>query len=232
MQTFITKIKFCLLTLIVSFSGTPCFGDFSTVWKMVSPSVVSVLPTWPGYEKPGFGAPLGTAPEGTGIVVSKGGLIITASHVISKASEIQIRDAFGVIQSATVILNDRNTDIALLKAEISKPPISFFLGGATIGGNVCLVSNAFGLDLSITCGVVSAVGRNNVGFNRVEDFIQTDAASNPGSSGGALVDQDGRLIGMMSGIFTKNTDTNAGVNFAISSNLIEETISKFIHEDD
>ena len=95
MQTFITKIKFCLLTLIVSFSGTPCFGDFSTVWKMVSPSVVSVLPTWPGYEKPGFGAPAGTAPEGTGVILSNQGLIVTASHVVSRATEVIIRDFKG-----------------------------------------------------------------------------------------------------------------------------------------
>ena len=67
-------------------------------------------------------------------------------------------------------------------------------------------------------------GRKNTGFNQIENFIQTDAAANPGSSGGALIDDNGKLIGMMSGIFTKNTDTNSGVNFAVSSELILETI--------
>ena len=75
--------------------------------------------------------------------------------------------------------------------------------------------------------MVSAIGRKNIGFNRTEDFIQTDAASNPGSSGGALLNMDGFLIGMMSGIFTKNTDTNAGVNFAVSGSLIQQTIMDF-----
>lgn len=87
-----------------------------------------------------------------------------------------------------------------------------------------MISNSFGLDLGITCGVISATGRENTGFNQIENFIQTDAAANPGSSGGALIDDNGKLIGMMSGIFTKNTDTNSGVNFAVSSELILETI--------
>ena len=80
------------------------------------------------------------------------------------------------------------------------------------------------LDLGITCGVVSAIGRKNTGFNKIENFVQTDAAANPGSSGGALVNKNGELIGMMSGIFTKNTDTNSGVNFAVSSELILKII--------
>ena len=231
-QIVIRDFKLFLVTLLVWFFLTPCFADFSRVWNIASPSVVSVLPTWPGYNKPGFGAPPGTAPEGTGIVVSKNGLIITASHVISKASEIEIRDTLGVKRSAKVILNDLQTDIALLKSEIYDQQISFALGPSDVGSKACLISNAFGLDLSITCGVISAIGRKGIGFNRIEDFIQTDAASNPGSSGGALVDQEGRLIGMMSGIFTKNTDTNSGVNFAISSNLIKKTISKFLDDDD
>ncbi len=93
-----------------------------------------------------------------------------------------------------------------------------------VGSEACLISNAFGLNLSITCGIVSALGRENIGFNETEDFIQTDAAANPGSSGGALINAKGSLIGMMSGIFTKNTDTNAGVNFAISLNLIRRSL--------
>ena len=75
--------------------------------------------------------------------------------------------------------------------------------------------------------MVSAIVIKNIGFNRTEDFIQTDVASNPRSSGGALVNMDGFLIGMMSGIFTKNTDTNAGVNFAVSGSLIQKTIVDF-----
>ena len=78
--------------------------------------------------------------------------------------------------------------------------------------NLCAVRNAFGLGLSVTCGVVSALHRTDTGFNDVEDFLQTDAAVNPGMSGGALVDEDGRLVGLLSAIFASGADTNAGVN--------------------
>ena len=123
-----------------------------------------------------------------------------------------------------VVFNDIKTDLAIIKAEINIAPIKISTKKPQIASSTCLISNSFGLDLGITCGVISATGRKNTGFNQIENFIQTDAAANPGSSGGALVDDNGKLIGMMSGIFTKNTDTNSGVNFAVSSELILETI--------
>ena len=89
-----------------------------------------------------------------------------------------------------------------------------------IGEEACAIGNAFGLGLSLTCGLVSAVHRTGTGFNPVEDFVQTDAAVNPGSSGGALVGKkSGRLIGVLSAIFTKSADANIGVNFAVSTAL-------------
>ena len=195
-----------------------------TAWEKAAPSVVSVLPTWPGFKKPGFGAPPGTAPEGTGIVISSLGHILTASHVVKKAKSIEIRDINGNKFIAKLILDDPNTDLAIIKAEIDITPINISKDKPKIASSTCLISNSFGLDLGITCGVVSAIGRKNTGFNKIENFIQTDAAANPGSSGGALVNKNGELIGMMSGIFTKNTDTNSGVNFAVSSELILEII--------
>ena len=80
------------------------------------------------------------------------------------------------------------------------------------------------LGFPFTCGVVSATGRSNVGFNEIEDFVQTDAAVNPGASGGALVLPDGQLVGMIDGIFTKEADIDAGVNFAVSLQMIEESL--------
>ena len=84
------------------------------------------------------------------------------------------------------------------------------------------------MGIGITCGVVSALGVSDIVFNKIEDFIQTDTAANPGSSGGALVNTDGLVIGMISGIFTKNTDANVGANFAVSSALILETVAEFL----
>jgi S1-C subfamily serine protease len=77
----------------------------------------------------------------------------------------------------------------------------------------------------MSCGIVSAVRRSNIGFNEIEDFIQTDAAVNPGMSGGALVDPQGRLVGLIDGIFTKEADIDAGVNFAISVPLIQQSLA-------
>ncbi|MFQ5625899.1 MAG: S1C family serine protease, partial [Methyloligellaceae bacterium] len=84
------------------------------------------------------------------------------------------------------------------------------------------IGNAFGLGISVTCGVVSGVHRSGIGFNRVEDFIQTDAAVNPGASGGALVTEQGEFVGLLSAIFTKKSDANIGVNFAVPAGLTGE----------
>ena len=82
--------------------------------------------------------------------------------------------------------------------------------------------------MNITCGVVSSNNKAKIGFNEIEDFIQIDAAANPGSSGGAVVNAKGELIGIMSGIFTKQSDTNVGVNFAISSDLLNRTVYQML----
>ena len=229
----IVSKNFCFKSLISIFILIYFFNishsNPITAWEKASPSVVSVLPTWPGFKKPGFGAPPGTAPEGTGIVISSLGHILTASHVVKRAKLLEIRDINGNKFNAKLILDDPNTDLAIIKAEIDITPINISKDKPKIASSTCLISNSFGLDLGITCGVVSAIGRKNTGFNKIENFIQTDAAANPGSSGGALVNKNGELIGMMSGIFTKNTDTNSGVNFAVSSELILEIIQLVIN---
>jgi S1-C subfamily serine protease len=82
--------------------------------------------------------------------------------------------------------------------------------------------------LSVACGTVSATGRSGTGFNEIEDFIQTDAAVNPGMSGGALIGGDGRLAGILSAIFTKQSDANIGVNFAVSAALVEAALARLV----
>ena len=176
-------------------------------------SVVSVLPEWPSAAR------RPEEPEGSGVAVLSGGLIATNDHVLGSARHADVRLADGRVLEAEIVGRDRLTDIALLRVgeEVPVPAI-----GPTpaLGAPVCAVGNQFGLGLSVTCGVVSALGRTDAGFNRVEDFLQTDAAVNPGASGGALVDADGRLVGLLSAIFTKNSDANIGVNFATSTALL------------
>lgn len=194
-------------------------------WSAVAPSVVVIEPTWPGYNRPGFGAPPGTAPAGTGIFIGTGDRsnhLVTAAHVITRAIEIEIVTEDGMRHAAAVIAVDNQRDIAILETKLKRRPITLRLTDPAIGEHGCAIGNSFGLGLSISCGVVSAIHRRQVGFNPIEDFVQTDAAINPGGSGGALVDADGRLIGMIDGIFTKEADIDAGVNFAVSVPLLIE----------
>ena len=194
-------------------------------WSAAAPSVVVIEPTWPGYDRPGFGAPPGTAPAGTGIFIGTGDRsnhLVTAAHVITRATEIEIVTEDGMRHAAAVIAVDNQRDIAILETKLKRRPITLRLTDPAIGEHGCAIGNSFGLGLSISCGVVSAIHRKQIGFNPIEDFVQTDAAINPGGSGGALVDADGRLIGMIDGIFTKEADIDAGVNFAVSVPLLIE----------
>jgi S1-C subfamily serine protease len=97
-----------------------------------------------------------------------------------------------------------------------------------LGAAVCAVGNQFGLGLSVTCGVVSALHRSGTGFNPIEDFVQTDATVNPGASGGPLVDAQGRLVGVLSAIFTKDADADIGINFAASVALVRRVTDDLI----
>lgn len=212
----------CCATILSLFSAAPsAWADHAEkAWQVASPSVVTVEPTWPGHKRPGFGAPKGTAPEGSGVVILEPGLIATAAHVVARATSVTIRDSEGNRVDAEIVAIDVPADIALLRTDTKLVPLTIAPQRPPTGAHVCAIGNAFGLDLSITCGIISARARSGIGFNPIEDFIQTDAAVNPGASGGALVDEDGRLVGLVSAIFTKQSDANAGVNFAISADLL------------
>ena len=181
-------------------------------------SVVSVLPVWPGRPQGGAGKRPGAAPEGSGVVL-RPGLIATAWHVVEPARRIDIRLSDGRILPAQLTARDAASDIALLRVDAGLRPIGI-APPPQLAQPVCAIGNAFGLGLSVTCGVVSALHVTDAGFNPVEDFVQTDAAANPGVSGGALVDRQGRLVGMVSAIFASGGDTDIGVNFAVSTELL------------
>jgi S1-C subfamily serine protease len=191
-------------------------------------SVVSVLPLWPGHARGGRGeVPPGAAPEGTAVAIRPGGYLVTALHVVDQAEDIVLRIADGREVPAELVARDPATDLALLKAGVALPLLAAAPEPA-LGTPVCAVGNQFGLDLSVTCGVVSALHRSGTGFNTVEDFVQTDATVNPGASGGALVDAEGRLVGVLSAIFTKESDNDVGVNFAASIALVERVVDDLV----
>ena len=198
-------------------------------WAASHQSVVVVNPTWPGYSSPGHGAPAGTAPAGSGVYYAdhqaETGFVLTAAHVVRRATQIEIVNAAGKRAAAVIHAVDERRDIAVLVTTLTGPAIRLGNDDMPIGSHVCAIGNSFGLGNSISCGVVSALNRQNIGFNDIEDFIQTDAAINPGGSGGALIDSDGRLVGLINGIFTKDADIDAGVNFAISLSLIADSLA-------
>ncbi len=191
-------------------------------------SVVSVLPLWPGQERGGQPQlPPGTAPEGTATAIRDGGYLVTALHVVARATAITVRLPDGREIPAELIGRDPATDLAVLKVAAVLPPLPEAPEPA-LGAPVCAVGNQFGLGLSVTCGVVSALHRSGTGFNPIEDFVQTDASVNPGASGGPLVDAQGRLVGILSAIFTKDADADIGINFAASVALVRRVTDDLI----
>ena len=232
------------LTTVLSAFAQADHGPHS--FKAIEASVLRVLPTWPGYERPGCGAPLGTAPEGTGFVIAvpsnahisgssqeaSSPYLLTAAHVVERATRIEIISPNGVRADAVFLAADPRTDLALLKMPFALPPVKLMLDTPAVGTHACAVGNSFGLGISLSCGVVSATGRKNIGFNPVEDFIQTDAAINPGASGGLLINSAGKGLGLIDAIFTKSEDSDAGVNFAVSAKLIDRVLSAWADKSD
>ena len=206
-----------LACAVVLMSAWPAYAQ--AISPQALTSVVSVLPDWPGFARSGQGEAGRDVPEGSGIAIAEGGYIATALHVVERATGVRVRLSDGRILPARVVGGDPATDIAVLKVE-KELPVFVLAPKPALGSPVCAIGNAFGLDLSVTCGVVSALHRSGTGFNPIEDFVQTDAAINPGVSGGALVDREGRLVGMVSAIFTLQSDGDIGVNFAVSTALL------------
>ena len=167
---------------------------------------------------------------GSGVIISPQGYILTNNHVVDGADEIQVALTDGRSASATVIGTDPETDLALLKIELTHLPTIIF-GRAEelrVGDVVLAIGNPFGVGQTVTQGIVSATGRQQLGISTFENFIQTDAAINPGNSGGALINTDGQLTGINTAIFSRSGGSQ-GIGFAIPANLAK-TIMKQILE--
>src|SRR5438874_10827470 len=163
---------------------------------------------------------------GSGVIVSADGYILTANHVVSGAAEIMV--GLGVVlrkYKAKKVGTDPGTDVALLKIEEKNlPSITFANSDKARAGDIVLaIGNPFGLRQTVTIGIISAVGRGGMGIVDYENFIQTDAAINMGNSGGALVDTDGKLLGINTAIFSRS-GANQGIGFAIPANLAREVM--------
>ncbi len=207
-----------LATLLLGVNVPAVVGRDLSPLEVARKSVVTVLPVWAGRP-----ANL-DEPEGSGVVIGDGSMIVTADHVLGPAQNqvpVLVRDDDGTSYPARVVARHKASDLAVLRIDGKLPSIAGRDSDPVVGDEVCAIGNAFGVGLSVSCGRVSAVHRAGVGFNAIEDFIQTDAAVNPGMSGGALVDMQGRFTGMLSAIFTKRSDANIGVNFAVDAKLVQ-----------
>jgi serine protease DegQ len=167
---------------------------------------------------------------GSGVLVSKDGMILTNHHVINGADSIEVALGDGRKTKARVIGSDPDTDIAVLKIDLPNLPQPVTLGDVDsirVGDVVLAIGNPFGVGQTVTSGIISALGRDHLGINTFENFIQTDAAINPGNSGGALVDTRGNLIGINTAIFSK-TGGSIGIGFAIPINLAKQVMESIV----
>jgi serine protease Do len=166
---------------------------------------------------------------GSGVIVSADGYIVTNAHVVEKADEIKVLLSDKREFTGKVVGSDPKSDIAVIKISGKDLPILNWGDSEKleVGEYVLAIGNPFGLNSTITLGIVSAVGRANMGIEQYENFIQTDAAINPGNSGGALVNTRGELIGINTAIFSR-TGGNMGIGFAIPSNMAKGVMDSLI----
>jgi serine protease DegQ len=133
--------------------------------------------------------------------------------------------------SAKVVGTDPDTDLALIKVDANHLPAITFASSdkLSVGDVVLAIGNPFGVGQTVTQGIVSALGRNHLGINTYENFIQTDASINPGNSGGALIDADGDLVGVNSAIYSRNGGS-MGIGFAIPATLARQVMEQIISQ--
>jgi Do/DeqQ family serine protease len=217
--------------------------SFAPVVKKVSPAVVNIYAVRvvntqsfsPFFEDPlfkhffgdalPFGSPHARIQKslGSGVIVRPDGVVITNYHVIKQAEEIKVVLANGQEYSADIIVRDPRTDLAALKLKVTEKNLPYLelrdADELRVGDIVLAVGNPFGFGQTVTMGIVSGLSRNELGVKDFRSLIQTDAAVNPGNSGGPLVTLDGKIVGINTAIFS-NTGASIGISFAIPSNLV------------
>jgi serine protease Do len=228
-------------------------GGFAAIVRQVSPAVVNIATTQvierrsrqreqanPNdpfndffnhfFQSPGQG-PVAERSLGSGVIVDEKGYILTNNHVVEQATKIQVKlHDDQTLYTARVVGTDADTDLAVIKIEVQKRLPTARLGnseGVQVGDWVLAFGSPFGLEATVTAGIVSAKDRANVGNRQFQRFIQTDAAINPGNSGGALVNLAGEVIGINTAIYTMSRGYE-GVGFALPSNTAISVYNQLI----
>ncbi len=228
----------------VSFAGTPPNTSLAPMLQKILPSVVNIraqikitdLNTLSRLQKSqqqnDQNAPI---PDkflsvGSGVIVNADkGYILTNAHVVEDAETVVVTLGDGHHYTAKTIGLDKPSDIALLQIQ-AKNLIPITMGdsaGLKVGDVVAAIGNPFGLNQSVTSGIISALGRNTLGIENYENFIQIDASINPGNSGGALVNTEGQLIGINTAILAPDRGS-IGIGFAIPSNMAKSVMQQLI----
>lgn len=214
---------------------------FIEVAETVTPTIVQIAvvserenPHSDWYFFPFKDMPKEQRGSGSGIIISDDGYIVTNNHVVENASKVTVGLSDKRQFDAVVVGTDPLTDLAVVKIEANNLPVAF-LGNSDnlkVGQWVMAIGNPLSLSSTVTAGIVSAIGRGQLGLIRdsygVENFIQTDAAINPGNSGGALVDLSGSVIGINSAIAAGGGGTYIGYGFAIPVNLAKAVAQDLI----
>ena len=180
---------------------------------------------------PGMSRRRSSSSLGSGVIMSKDGYVLTNYHVVEAADAIEVVLSDGRKAAATVVGSDPDTDLALLKLEGNPGhlPVAALApdNSLRVGDVVLAIGDPFGVGLTTTQGIVSALGRNGLGTHTFENFIQTDAAINPGNSGGALIDTHGQLVGINTAIYS-DTGGSMGIGFAIPIAAARQVMGKMI----
>lgn len=223
----------------------PNVVSLSPAAKKAMPSVVNIftskdvkVPRHPFMDDPLFRRFFGdqldgdtqhSSSLGSGVIVGPEGYILTNHHVVEAADEIELALADGRKAPAKVVGTDPETDLAVLKVDLSGLPAVTFGNPdkLSVGDMVLAIGNPFGVGQTVTMGIVSALGRSHLGISTFENFIQTDAAINPGNSGGALVDASGNLVGINSAIYSRSGGS-LGIGFAIPANLAKQVMEQIV----
>ncbi len=223
--------------------GTTALPSFRNAAQRASPPVVSINTSKAPINHPQsndpwfrffFGDQAQDQPQtglGSGVIVSPAGYILTNNHVIEEADQIEVLLTDGRKSAAQVIGTDPETDLAILKVNLTDLPV-ITLGDSdalVIGDPVLAIGNPFGVGQTVTSGIVSALGRTQLGINTFENFIQTDAAINPGNSGGALVDTNGHLMGINTAIYSRSGGS-MGIGFAIPTSTARSVMEAIVRD--
>jgi Do/DeqQ family serine protease len=166
---------------------------------------------------------------GSGVIANAEGYVLTNNHVVQAADEIAVALSDGRQVEAKLVGADPESDLAVLKIAARDLPVITFgrSDSLKVGDVVLAIGNPFDVGQTVTMGIVSALGRTNLGINTFENFIQTDAAINQGNSGGALVDSNGHLVGINTAIFSR-TGGSIGIGFAIPSTLVLQVMDQLV----